>query len=295
MDFLITILEQGMIYGILALGVYITYKILDFPDLTVDGSFPLGAAITAALVTRGVNPYLTLPLAFLAGAAAGMCTGLIHVKCRVRDLLSGIIMMTALWTINLYIAGTANVPLFSQESIFKNDFLNKHIPSALAPYKTLIIILAIALACKVLLDLYLKTKSGYLIRAVGDNDVVVTALAKDQGNVKILGLAIANGLVSLAGCVFAQEERVFEISMGTGAIVIGLASVIIGTSLFKKVSFIGTTAAVLAGSVIYKACVAIALRNFEPRAMKLITAVLFLVILVISMERKAKVNKDARA
>lgn len=295
MDFLITILEQGMIYGILALGVYITYKILDFPDLTVDGSFPLGAAITAALVTRGMNPYLTLPLAFLAGAAAGMCTGLIHVKCRVRDLLSGIIMMTALWTINLYIAGTANVPLFSQESIFKNDFLNKHIPSALAPYKTLIIILAIALACKVLLDLYLKTKSGYLLRAVGDNDVVVTALAKDQGNVKILGLAIANGLVSLAGCVFAQEERVFEISMGTGAIVIGLASVIIGTSLFKKVSFIGTTAAVLAGSVIYKACVAIALRNFEPRAMKLITAVLFLVILVISMERKAKVNKDARA
>ena len=288
MDFLITILEQGMIYGILALGVYITYKILDFPDLTVDGSFPLGAAITAALVTRGVNPYLTLPLAFLAGAAAGMCTGLIHVKCRVRDLLSGIIMMTALWTINLYIAGTANVPLFSQESIFKNDFLNKHIPSALAPYKTLIIILAIALACKVLLDLYLKTKSGYLLRAVGDNDVVVTALAKDQGNVKILGLAIANGLVSLAGCVFAQEERVFEISMGPGAIVIGLASVIIGTSLFKK-------AAVLAGSVIYKACVAIALRNFEPRAMKLITAVLFLVILVISMERKAKVNKDARA
>lgn len=222
MDFLITILEQGMIYGILALGVYITYKILDFPDLTVDGSFPLGAAITAALVTRGVNPYLTLPLAFLAGAAAGMCTGLIHVKCRVRDLLSGIIMMTALWTINLYIAGTANVPLFSQESIFKNDFLNKHIPSALAPYKTLIIILAIALACKVLLDLYLKTKSGYLLRAVGDNDVVVTALAKDQGNVKILGLAIANGLVSLAGCVFAQEERVFEISMGTGAIVIAL-------------------------------------------------------------------------
>lgn len=290
MDFLISILEQGMIYGILALGVYITYKILDFPDLTVDGSFPLGAAITAALVTRGVNPYLALPFTFLAGAAAGVLTGLIHVKCKVRDLLSGIIMMTALWTINLYIAGTANVPLFSQESIFKNDFLDKIFPAVLAPYKTLIIILVISLVCKVLLDLYLKTKSGYLLRAVGDNDVVVTDLAKDQGNVKILGLAIANGLVSLAGCVFAQEERVFEISMGTGAIVIGLASVIIGTSLFKKISFIGTTTAVLAGSVIYKACVAVALRNFEPRAMKLITAVLFLVILVISMERKAKVK-----
>lgn len=295
MDFLISILEQGMIYGILALGVYITYKILDFPDLTVDGSFPLGAAITAALVTREGNPYLALPLSFLAGAAAGICTGMIHVKCKVRDLLSGIIMMTALWTVNLYIAGTANVPLFSQESIFKNDYLDHHFPSLLAPYKTLIIILVIALVCKVLLDLYLKTKSGYLLRAAGDNDVVVTALAKNQGNVKILGLAIANGLVSLAGCVFAQEERVFEVSMGTGAIVIGLASVIIGTSLFKKITAVGATASVLVGSVIYKACVAIALKNFEPRAMKLITAVLFLMILMISMERKERVKKDAGA
>lgn len=293
MDFFVSIAEQGLIYGILALGVYITYKILDFPDLTVDGSFPLGAAITAAFITRGMNPYLTLPLSFLAGVLAGICTGLIHVKCKVRDLLSGIIMMTALWTINLYIAGTANVPLFSQETIFKNDFLNGAIPQGIAPYTTVIIILVVAVICKILLDLYLKTKSGYLLRAVGDNDVVVTALAKDQGNVKILGLAIANGLVSLAGCVFAQEERVFEISMGTGAIVIGLASVIIGTSLFKRLTVFKATTVVLIGSIIYKACVAAALRNFEPQAMKLITAVLFLVILIISMERKAKVNKNA--
>jgi putative ABC transport system permease protein len=123
--------------------------------------------------------------------------------------------------------------------------------------------------------------------------VLVTSLAKDQGNVKILGLAIANGLVSLAGCVFAQEERVFEISSGTGAIVIGLASVIIGTSLFRKVTLLKATSAVLIGSVIYKACVAIALRSFEPQAMKLITAVLFLIILLISMERKKKVKADA--
>lgn len=293
MDFIISILEQGMIYGILALGVYITYKILDFPDLTVDGSFPLGAAITAALITKGMSPCLTLPLAFLAGVLAGICTGMIHVKCRVRDLLSGIIMMTALWTINLYIAGTANVPLFSQETIFKNEAISSAVPSGIAPYTTMIIILVIAVICKILLDLYLKTKSGYLLQAVGDNETVVTALAKDPGNVKILGLAIANGLVSLAGSVFAQEERVFEISMGTGAIVIGLASVIIGTSLFKKLTVFKATTAVLVGSVIYKACVAAALRNFEPRAMKLITAVLFLIILVISMERKAKVNKNA--
>lgn len=290
MDFIVTILEQGLIYAILALGVYITYKILDFPDLTVDGSFPLGAAVTAALITRGMNPYLTLPVSFLAGVLAGVCTGLIHVKCKVRDLLSGIIMMTALWTVNLYIAGTANVPLFSQDSIFKNDFLIGIVPKSMKSYVTLMVVLILVVVCKIILDLYMNTKSGYLLRAVGDNETVVTALAKDQGNVKILGLAIANGLVSLAGCVFAQEERVFEISMGTGAIVIGLASVIIGTSIFKKISYVKTTTAVIIGSIIYKACVAVAIRNFEPQAMKLITAVLFLIILVISMERKTKVK-----
>ena len=293
MSFFITILEQGLIYGILALGVYITYKILDFPDLTVDGSFPLGAAVTAALITRGVNPYLTLPAAFLIGVLAGVCTGLIHVKGKVRDLLSGIIMMTALWSINLYIAGTSNVPLFSQETIFKNDFIESVIPDGMSGYTTLLLILILTVICKVVLDLYLKPKSGFLLRAVGDNPVLVTSLAKDQGNVKILGLAIANGLVSLAGCVFAQEERVFEISSGTGAIVIGLASVIIGTSLFRKVTVLKATTAVLIGSIIYKACVAVALRSFEPQAMKLITAVLFLIILLISMERKKKVNGNA--
>lgn len=293
MSFAITIIEQGLIYGILSLGLYITYKILDFPDLTVDGSFPLGAAVTAALITRGMNPYLTLVVAFLAGVLAGICTGLIHVKCKVRDLLSGIIMMTGLWTVNLYIAGTSNVPLFSQKSIFHNDMIEKIMPEALKPYTTLIVILILALVCKILLDLYMETKSGYLLRAVGDNEALVTSLAKAEGNVKILGLAISNGLVALAGCIFAQEERVFEISMGTGAMVIGLASVIIGTSIFKKASFVKTTTAVLIGSIIYKACVAIALKSFEPQAMKLITAVLFLVILVISSGRKTKVKTNA--
>lgn len=293
MDFMITILEQGLIYGILALGVYITYKILDFPDLTVDGSFPLGGAITAALLTRGMNPYTALLLAFFAGAAAGIITGLIHVKCKVRDLLSGIIMMTALWTINLYIAGTANVPLFSQKTIFKNEGLDGVVPAGLKPYMTLIIILILTVIAKVLLDWYLQTKSGYLLRAVGDNATLVTSLAKDQGNVKIVGLALANGLVSLAGSVFCQEERVFEISMGTGAIVIGLASVIIGTSIFKNITVLRATTAVLIGSIIYKACVAVALRSFEPQAMKLITAVLFLIILILSMDRRKKVKTDA--
>lgn len=293
MDFFITIIEQGLIYGILALGVYITYKILDFPDLTTDGSFPLGAAVTAALITRGVNPYLTLPIAFAAGALAGVCTGLIHVKGRVRDLLSGIIMMTALWTINLRIAGTSNVPLFSKETIFKNDFLAGLFPDAMGSYSTLIVIVILALLTKVALDFYMKSKSGFLLRAVGDNEKLVTALAKDQGNVKILGLAIANGLVALSGCIFCQEERVFEISMGTGAVVIGLASVIIGTSLFRNLTFMKATTSVVIGSVLYKACTAVAMKNFEPQDMKLITAVLFLIVLLISMERKKKVKINA--
>lgn len=293
MDFIITILEQGLIYGILALGVYITYKILDFPDLTADGSFPLGASVSAALITRGVNPYLTLFAAFAAGALAGVCTGLIHVKGKVRDLLSGIIMMTALWTINLRIAGTSNVPLFSKETIFKNSFLESIAPESMKSYVTILVIAVLTIIAKLLLDFYMGSKSGFLLRAVGDNDKLVVSLAKDEGNVKILGLAIANGLVALSGCIFCQEERVFEISMGTGAIVIGLASVIIGTSLFKNLTIMKATTAVIIGSVFYKACTAVAMRNFEPQDMKLITAVLFLVVLLISMERKKKVKTDA--
>ena len=157
------------------------------------------------------------------------------------------------------------------------------------------IILVLTLISKFLLDAYLQTKSGYLLRAVGDNAALVISLAKEQGNVKIIGLALANGLVSLAGSIFCQEERVFEISMGTGAIVIGLASVIIGTSIFRKLTLLKATSAVVVGSVIYKACVAVALKNFEPQAMKLITSVLFLVILVVSMERRKKVKTDAGA
>ncbi len=293
MDFLVSVLEQGLIYGIMALGVYITYKILDFPDLSVDGTFPLGAAITAAMIKMGVNPYLTLLIAFAVGLCAGACTGLIHVKFKVRDLLSGIIMMTGLYTVNLYIAGTNNVPLFSSETIFRNEMLKKMFGETVPKWLDIVIILIIVLICKILLDLYMKTQSGYLLRAVGDNDVIVTSLAKDKGNVKILGLAISNGLVALSGCVFAQQSKVFDISMGTGALVIGLASVIIGLSFFKKMSFVKTTTAVIVGSIFYKLCVALALKFAGATATKLITAILFLVILIVSVDRKRKVKVNA--
>ena len=293
MDFLRTILEQGMIYGILALGILITYRILDFPDLTADGSFPLGAAVTAFCITRGMNPYLALPAAFCAGALAGVCTGLIHVKGKVRDLLSGIIMMTALWTINLRIAGTSNVPLFSKDTIFKNNYTKEVLPESLRPYATLIIIFLLTLVTKIILDFYMESRSGYLLRAVGDNDKLVTSLARDRGKMKILGLAIANGLIALSGSIFCQEERVFEISMGTGAMVIGLASVIIGTSIFKNRKILQTSTVVIIGSIIYKAGTGLAMRYFEPMDMKLITSVFFLIVLLASRERKKKVKTDA--
>ncbi len=152
MDFALSILEQGLIYGILALGVYITYKILDFPDLTVDGSFPLGSAVTASLLTKGVNPYLSLLIAFLAGVLAGTCTGLIHVKGKVRDLLSGIIMMTALYTVNLMIAGSNNVPLFAQDTIFSNSFLEGITGGNIPGYAVILLILLVAVISKLLLD-----------------------------------------------------------------------------------------------------------------------------------------------
>lgn len=295
MALILSVLEQGMIYGILALGVYITYKILDFPDLTVDGSFPFGAAVTVRLIASGVSPMLTLPIAFCGGALAGMCTGLIHVKCRVRDLLSGIIMMTGLYTINLWVAGAGYVAIFNKDTIFDNAIINRFFPALLKDFKNVILIFIITMAAKYLLDWYLSTKSGFLLRAVGDNETIVTSLGVDKGLVKIVGLAVANGLVALSGCIYAQQQRSFEISVGTGAVVIGLASVIIGTSIFKKITLFRVTSGVIIGSILYKACVAAAMfAGIEANAIKLVTSVLFLIILVVSMERPAKARAHSR-
>jgi putative tryptophan/tyrosine transport system permease protein len=285
------IMEEGLLYAIMALGVYITYKILDFPDLSVDGTFPLGSAVTAVFIIKGVNPILTLFISFFVGALVGIITGLIHVKLKVRDLLSGIIMMTALYSINLRIAGKANLPIFSKDSIFENAFLDRIVPEKFEPYLVSTILLIIVIIMKLLLDTYLKTKSGYLLRAVGDNETLVTSLAKDKGTVKIVGLAIANAFVALAGSIYAQKSGFFEISTGTGTIVIGLASVIIGTNIFKRITFVKATTAVIIGSIIYKACVAIAISaNMSTSDMKLVTSLLFLVILIASNERKRRLK-----
>jgi len=288
------ILEEGLVYAIMALGVYVTFKILDFPDLSVDGTFPMGGAVTAVLILAGVPPILTLLISFLAGAVVGIATGIIHVKFKVRDMLSGMIVMTALYSINLRIAGKSNLAIFSQETIFDNAYLDRVIPEAFHPYLVVSILLVIVLIMKILLDVYLKTKSGYLLRAVGDNDTLVTSLAKDKGTVKIIGLAIANAFVALAGSIFTQKSGFFDISTGTGTMVIGLASVIIGTSIFKKLSVVKATTAVIIGSIVYKACVAVAIeRGMQASDLKLITAVLFLIILVLSSDRKRRMKVNA--
>lgn len=281
MSLLLSVLEQGFIYAILALGVYITFKILDFPDMSVDSSFPLGAAVTSLMIANGMSPLLTLPVSLAAGALAGAITGIIHVRFHVRDLLSGIIVMTGLYSVNLHIAGRANVQLFTFDTIFKNPLVDS-LPEGLAPYVPVILLALLTLLLKLLMDAYLATRSGFLLRATGDNPTLVSTLAQDSGKVKILGLSIANALVALSGCVICQYQRYFDISMGTGTLVQAVASVIIGTQLLAGLPFIKATTAVILGSILYKACVALALSfGLSPFNLRLITAALLLVIIVV--------------
>ena len=293
LDMIIGTLTQGLIYALLSYGIYITYKILDFPDLTVDGSFPLGAAVTAVLLVKGFNPYLTLLVAMAVGALAGLATGIIHVRLKVRDLLAGIITMTALFSINLQIGGSNLSVERGIDTIFTAQPTMLLFGSVSLMYRKLIVAFILALLFKLLLDAYLKTKSGMLLRAVGDNSALVTSLAKDNGRVKILGLVLANALVALSGAIVCQEQRSFSATMGTGQMVFGLATVIIGTTLFRKLDFVKGTTAVVIGSILYKACIQIAIiAGLPANLLKLVTAVLFLIILVLG-GMKGKVTQSA--
>ena len=293
MSLFLSVLEQGLIYAVLALGVYITFKILDFPDMSVDSSFPLGAAVTALMIQAGYPPLLTLPVSLLAGAAAGALTGVIHVKFKVRDLLSGIIVMTALYSVNLHIAGRANVQLFSFKTLFKNDLISA-LPFEAQLYAPVVILAVITLVVKLLMDAYLATRSGFLLRATGDNPTLVATLAKDAGMVKILGLSIANALVALSGCIMCQHQRYFDISMGTGTLVLAVASVIVGSQLLRGFRFLGATTAVVLGSILYKGCVALALSlGLSPFDLKLVTAALLLVIIIAGGQNRKKVKRHA--
>ena len=290
------VLEEGFIYGIVAMGVYITYKILDFPDLSVDGTFPLGCAVTAALIVGGVNPWLACIAAFAAGALAGCVTGLLHVKLRITDLLSGIIVMTGCWSLNLLIlgahmpnplAGNALLQFYNQPTIF-TSFPVALLPESLYRFRVLFLAAVLAVVVKLLMDWFLRTKSGMLLRAAGDNPQFVTSLAKDQGSMKIMGLAIGNGCTALAGSILAQQAESASVSIGTGMVVQALAAVIIGTSVFGRIKKFKSTSAVLLGTILYKAVLLIAMLWLPATFLKLTMAVLFVAALLTDRVGKKK-------
>ena len=270
-ELVLGILEQGLIFGVMVLGVYITYRILDFPDLSVDGSFPLGAAIAASLIVRGTNPYAACFAAFIGGMCSGAVTGILHVNLRITNLLAGILVSIGLYSVNLRIMGKSNVPLFTGGNIFSGN---------LPP---IVIIAIFAIAAKVLLDLFLKTKFGFLLIATGDNPQLVTSLGISTGVMKITGLAISNGLVALSGAMMAQYQRFSDVGMGTGTIVMGLASIILGQSILKKIRIMLPTTMVLIGAILYKGSIALALKmGLPPTDLKLITSVIVIVALAIN-------------
>ncbi len=272
MDVLINILEQGLLFSIVAIAVYITFKILDFPDMSVDGTFPMGAAISATLLVQGSNPWVSIIAAAVGGGIAGAITGILHVKLKIDNLMAGILVMIGLYSVNLRIMGKANVPLFNVNNAFK---LN--VPA-------IVIIGVILLIVKILLDLYLKTKSGFLLIAVGDNEQVVSSLGVNKDMVKILGLLISNALSATAGAVTAQYQGFADVGMGTGTVVMGLAAVIIGTSLFERMSFIKATTLSIIGAIIYKGAIALVLKygaviGLTANDLKLMTAIIVVIAL----------------
>lgn len=269
-------LQSGILYAVMALGVYLTFRILDFPDLTVDGSFVTGAGIAALLITNDVSPILAMIAAFVGGTIAGMLTGILHTKGKINPLLSGIIMMIALYSINIRVMGRSNFSLLGVETLF-TQIENEWVMIGIT--------VAIVLAIKFLIDWFLHTEIGLALRATGDNARMIRSFGVHTHRTIILGVALSNGLVALSGSLVAQQQGFADITMGVGMIVIGLASVIIGESIFGAKTVIRTTLAVVFGAIIYRLIYAFALRLewLEASDMKLITAIIVIVALIAPM------------
>ena len=288
MGIYITILEQGLIYGILALGVYITYKILDFPDLTVDGSFTLGAAV-AVVATLAGHPVLGLLLAALAGAAAGFVTALLQTRMKIQPILAGIITMTALYSINLMVMDNkANLPLAQGESIYHN--LPGMLLSGLA-----------AIGVAAVLVLFLQTPAGLAVRATGDNEAMVRSSSINADRMKMAGLSIANACVALSGALIAHYNCYAEVRMGIGMVVIGLASLIVGEIavglLVRRATILSGAVAAIVGSVLYRLIIAQALEwNFSSSSLKLITAIIVAMAMSVpAVKESLRLAKQRRA
>lgn len=286
--FLIDVLIQGLLYGVMSLGVLISYKVLDFADLSVDGTFPLGAAVSAMLIVNGVNPWLALAASLLAGVVAGFITGFLHVKLKIEGLLAGILVMTGLYSVNLMVAGgsisgsVSNIGLYNFPNIFTTDWLVElGVPNVLITNYRLIVLVVITLLIKLVIDWVLKTRLGYLMKVTGDNEGLVAPLGHSVGTVKIVGLALSNGIVALSGGLAASVNRYYDITIGQGMIVLGLSSVILGTTLLRKFRFNDTTK-VIVGAIAYRMIVALAIKNgLEAQHMKLMTVIIFVAVIII--------------
>lgn len=273
--------ELGLLYALMALGVYITFRILDFPDLTVDGSFTTGGAIVAIMISNGYSPWLSTFAAFLGGLVAGSITGLLHTKGKINGLLSGILMMIALYSINMRIMDRPNISLLGADTIF----------NSIGAIPLMLIIVVVA---KLLLDSFLKTDLGLALRATGDNPRMIGSFGTNTDNTKMIGVSLSNGMVALSGAVVAQQSGFADISMGIGMIVIGLASVIIGEAIFGSMNVFRATIAAVLGSVVYRIVVAFALRVEWLKAsdLKLITAIIVVVALVLPSAQRAWKQKS---
>jgi len=286
-------IEIGFAYGIMVLGVYITFRILDFPDLTVDGSLPLGAAVSAVAISNGVNPYLSLIYAIAAGFLAGMVTAILNTKLKILHLLASILTMIALYSINIRIMSGPNITLLGADTVF-DTAINLGVPGHFAG---MTIFAVIAVICLIGIIWFLTTELGQTMLATGDNPQMIRSLGVNTDNIVILGVGISNGLVALSGALVAQNQGAADVGMGIGTIVAGLASVIIGETVFGCNSIARAFIAALLGSIVYRLAIALALGleigdfSFSPSDLNLITAVLVIVALTIPSIKKGLIQR----
>ncbi|WP_422443685.1 ABC transporter permease [Thermoanaerobacterium sp. DL9XJH110] len=290
-NMLLKSLEQGLVFGIMALGVYITFKILNFADLTVDGSFPLGAAVAASLIVGGQSPFVATTAAVIAGAAAGFVTGFLNTKAKISDLLAGILTMTSLYSINLRIMGRPNIPLLNQPTVFSfiEVFMKKYFAGFPLTYIYLAVFIITVFIIKFLLDAFLKTQLGFALRATGDNPQMIRSQGVNTDLTKIIGLSLSNALTALAGALVAQYQGFADVGMGIGTVIAGLASVIIGDALLGERSISIGTLGVLFGSFLYRFSISLVLsfRLAQASDLKLLTAVVVIVALTAPRFKKA--------
>ncbi|WP_417819175.1 ABC transporter permease [Terasakiella sp.] len=280
-------IETGLLFGIVALGVFISFRVLDFPDLTVDGSLPMGAATSATLIVAGVNPFLSLLGAIIAGALAGLVTAWLNVRLGILHLLASILTMIALYSVNLRIMGKPNQALLGEETVFTPFEKLIDLPYY---WVTPIVLFAVIVILLVLLNLFLSSETGLGMRATGVNGRMAAAQGINTGKMKLVGIALSNAMVALAGALFAQIQGGADITMGVGVIVVGLAAVILGEATFSTRTIILATIGCVVGSILYRVVVAVALNadfiGLQAQDLKLVTAVLVVLAMTLPGARQ---------